>query len=175
MDRFLRIIAYISAFYTNFKFQLKDDEGNASMQLEVWYDVFRDFNEEQLVEVIKMYCKENTYPPSSPAQILEYMRVKIENHSTSGEQAFEVVVEMIRRFAYDLERVEKEFNETNRKVLAITVKEMRSDFLSWFKDGTQLNWLKKNFVTVYNEKLKIDISKRVSVGQIASDNKLLLE
>jgi len=38
-DRFMGIIGYLSAYYTNFKFELKDD-GEPSYQFNVWYDVF---------------------------------------------------------------------------------------------------------------------------------------
>jgi len=69
VDGFLDILTWVNAFYTNFNFKLKDDKGNPSTQFHVWYEVLSPFDEDMLMKAVKSFCKENTYPPSSPAQI----------------------------------------------------------------------------------------------------------
>lgn len=165
IERFMSIISYISAFYTNFKMDLKDDSGEPSYQLKVWYDIFKDFDEEMLVSAIKMYCKENIYPPSSPAQILSFITQKMKNVSKSGELVFEEVVEAIRDSGHDLYQVTKDY-ETKDKVIALTIKEMQSSFRSWFNDSEQLPYLRKDFVARYTTNLDLNVRNSVNRGNL---------
>jgi len=78
-------LGYMLAWYVNFQFRLydikKDKYGNEvddsrvpSMQYKVWYEAFKEFSDEDFGSVVKSYCSNEIYPPSSPASILTYAK-----------------------------------------------------------------------------------------------------
>jgi hypothetical protein len=170
VDGFLDILTWVNAFYTNFNFKLKDDKGNPSTQFHVWYEVLSPFDEDLLMKAVKSFCKENTYPPSSPAQILEYIKSKLLTVSESGEMVFERVIASVRRNAYDLDKV----IEIETQVVANTLKELRSDFKAWYNDSDQLPFLKRNFIKQYEKNLTNSVSHQVSQGRLETQNIKLL-
>ncbi len=169
-DRFTSAIAYISAFYTNFKFDLKDDDGKPSFQFNVWFDAFKDFNEEEFIGIIKRYCKENVYPPSSPAQILEYARTLLYERSMTPDEAWEYAIRTIRGFGFsrrDFQRLYTHLEERNLTVILKTLKEMESEFHNLLSD--QLPFVKRNFVKAYESNLKIGIRETVAQGRLENN------
>lgn len=170
VDGFLDILTWVNAFYTNFNFKLKDDKGNPSTQFHVWYEVLSPFDEDTLMVAVKSFCKENTYPPSSPAQILEYIKTKLLTTSESGEMVFERVIASVRRNAYDLDKV----IASETQVVAKTLQELRSDFRAWYNDSDQLPFLKRNFIKQYEKNLTNSVSHQVSQGRLETKNIKLL-
>lgn len=168
-ERFLRVIAYISAFYTNFKFDLKDSEGNPSMQLEVWYDTFKNFDEEEFVSYIKSFCLENVYPPSSPAQILEYIKKK-QIKSYIGLEGFNYCVEM---WLSDLSNNEVDDNiKTKSLELFKTYQMLRGNIRRYVNstDDYTKNQLKNEFINTYNENIIKAIDEKIKGLVFGSQN-----
>ena len=126
---FIDILMWVNAFYTNFNFKLKNEKGEPSTQFHVWYEVLSPFDEDILMGAIKSFCKESVYPPSSPAQVLEYIKTKLVSVNENGETVFERVISSVRKFRYDLELATKNEN----KVVQNTVRELTSDFRAWYK------------------------------------------
>jgi hypothetical protein len=178
-ERFLSSITYLCCYYPNFKFEVKDksDEKKVSYQFNVWYDVFKEFEEELFVKVIETYCRENVYAPQSPSQILEFMREKMITHSKSGEKAWEIVYGekgVIKECGFNIDKSVSKLLEMNEKVIAETVSEMKSEFTNLLTE--QLPYVKRNFIKVYQEVLKKYVYKKVSQSQLSfNENKMIGE
>ena len=76
-EKFLEMIGIVSAYYTTFKFELLDSNGNMSLMSDVWYEAFSKFSDEDFEFMIKQYCQGNVYAPSNPTQILEFTKTKL--------------------------------------------------------------------------------------------------
>jgi hypothetical protein len=170
IDGFIDILMWVNAFYTNFNFKLKNEKGEPSTQFHVWYEILSPFDEDILMSAIKSFCKESVYPPSSPAQILEYIKTKLVSVNENGELVFERVIANVRKFRYDLELATKNEN----KVVQDTVKELTSDFKAWYSDSDQLPFLKRNFIKQYEKNLTNSVSHQVSQGRLETQNIKLL-
>jgi len=175
IDGFLDIISWVSAFYTNFNFTPRKPNGEPTAQTHVWYEVLSEFDEDVLMGAIKLFCKENVYPPTSPAQILSFVKEKILK-TFSVEMAFEDVVNRIRRLGYDIDGVAESYRKEGNIAVSKTVLEMRSNFRAWFNDGSNLPYLKKDFVALLQKNFELEVTKSVSQGRLeASSVKLLGE
>lgn len=175
VEGFMDILTWVSGFYTNFNFKLKDSDGSPSVQFNVWYEVLSEFDEDVLMGAVKIYCKENVYPPSSPAQLLSFVKEKILK-TFSVEMAFEDVVNRIRKYGYDIDRVADSYQKDGNIAVSKTVLELRSNFRAWFNDGSNLPYLKKDFVALLQRNFELEVTKSVSQGRLeASSVKLLGE
>lgn len=95
-DKFLEMIGILSAYYTTFKFELLDKNGNMSLMSDVWYEAFNQFSDEDFEAMIKAYCKENVYAPTNPTQIIEFTKSKlISQRSEEINKAWEQLLNMI--------------------------------------------------------------------------------
>lgn len=65
-DKFLEMIGILSAYYTTFKFELLDKNGNMSLMSDVWYEAFNQFSDEDFEAMIKAYCKEKCLCTNKP-------------------------------------------------------------------------------------------------------------
>lgn len=168
-DRFMGIIGYLSAYYTNFKFELKDDD-EPSYQFNVWYDVFKDFDEERLVEAVKSYCKHNVFAPNSPTQILEYIRKKLIESRPTADNAWEIAYGssgVIKTCNFNTDRAVKELKKQGYPIIAQTVSEMKSQFIGVLTENVP--YLKRDFAKLYKDLLEREASDRVSQNQLGFD------
>jgi hypothetical protein len=180
LQRFLKIIQYLSSYYNNFKFDIyeEDEFGNKtpSHQAEVWFDVFKDFNELELVEAIKRYCKENIYAPQSPTHILEFIRKKMLENSPSAESVFNEIVERFRNHYYYDKKVVEMYEQEGNHLIAKIISDLKQDFRLWYNGSEeQLTWLKKVFITHYERELEKTVRDTVSQGQIENKGVKLLK
>lgn len=172
IDGFMDILAWVSAFYTNFNFKLKNENGEPSTQFHVWYEVLSEYEEDVLMGAVKSYCKESVYPPSSPAQILEYIRQKLLIHSLSGDSAWEIGYGEIKRQGFIVENALANLKEQGHQVIAKTLGEMRSEFRNVMTD--QVPFIKNRFLEAYKRNLEIDVKIQVMQGKLETKNIKLL-
>jgi hypothetical protein len=168
-DRFMGIIGYLSAYYTNFKFELKD-EGEPSYQFNVWYDVFKDFDEERLVEAVKSYCRNNVFAPNSPTQILEYIRKKLIESRPTADNAWEIAYGssgVIKTCNFNIDRAIKELKKQGYPIIAQTVSEMRSQFIGVLTENVP--YLKRDFAKLYKDLLVRETSNCVAQNRLGFD------
>ncbi len=168
------MIKYLSSYYANFKFDLYDDENGEmkpSHQLEVWYDVFKDFDEDELVSMVKQFCRENIFAPQSPTQLLEYMRNKLFTTHNDSELAWEKVIETYRDYGYY--NFEKGVKLLNNAIIQRSYEMMKSSFRDLTSD--KIPFVRKEFIEIYERNLKQNINKNISQNVIGIENKLLLE
>lgn len=164
---FAEAIEYLNAYYVNFKLDLSNH-----VVLRVWYDVFKDFDDDAFKSLVVSYAKDNVFPPQSPTHLLEFAKNEMMKNVDAGE-VFEKLITRIRANAYDLDLTIKKY-ETQPEV-ARTIRELYSDFKSWFADSSQLVFLKQRFIKLYAEHMKNRINENVNCGLLGFENKLIGE
>jgi len=59
------LLKYIKSYYPKWEFNISD-----SFMLGVWYEAFEEIEFNGMQEILKKYCKSNTFPPQSPTDLL---------------------------------------------------------------------------------------------------------
>lgn len=75
------------------------------MLLEVWYDSLCHFDTEEFKEIIKTYCKNNSYPPYSPTDLL-----KVIPKEYTVDEAWEIVLNTLKKHS-DIYYVYQDLNK----------------------------------------------------------------
>lgn len=73
--KFAESMEYLNAYYIHFKLDLDNE-----MVIKVWYDTLKGFDDYTLEKVVADYSKNNVYPPSSPASLIEWFNKMYENY-----------------------------------------------------------------------------------------------
>lgn len=150
---------YITLAYPNSKIEVE----NKNM-MNVWYDLLKDINEHEFIPLLKNYAKENIYPPSSPAHLLDYAKQSILSKSDAS-LVFEKLIGRIRENNYDLDATIKKYQNGNNMAVVKSINELYSNFKLWFNDSNQLPYLKRDFIESYNRHLNKIVSERVLSGE----------
>lgn len=77
---FLQGLKKINTLYREFKFDFED-----KFALNVWYDFFKDYSNEQYTNIIDIYCKNNKYTPMSAASIVDYYLENVKTQTLRKE------------------------------------------------------------------------------------------
>lgn len=163
---FLKGLIYLNDYYDNFKFDIKNVN-----KVEIWYDVFRNFDDNVFLETIKNYCRENIYPPSSPTALTDFLKVKTiekRRQGLSNEEAFELALKSLRQNRYHVQSVIDDFERSNGAI-SKTVKELSSSFKAIQDDSDQIPFVKGQFVKTYERNLEIEVKQLI----LGTDVKLL--
>jgi hypothetical protein len=187
VDGFMDILAWVSGFYTNFNFKLKGEDGKPSMQFHVWYEVLREFDEDTLMAIVKQYCKENIYPPSSPTSLLEYAKTRLMKIKVVEiDKAWEDLMKLIALHGYnpyqtwnpiknDVEMVyplQKALENHENKILKKVYDTMSSKIRA-MTDFSKIEILKE-FTKTYSDFLSQQINTNVNQGILEIKNIKLL-
>lgn len=151
---FLVGLKYINDYYTNFNFDVSNTD-----KIAVWYQVFKDLSKEEFQSLIKGYCLNNVYAPTSPTSLIDYYKKTFSDTYDSGEKAFENALEHVKDIRWEL------YNIKGNSLLEKAILECKSGFDSLRLDSEQKPFLKKEFVKVYERLVKLEIQK---------ENKILL-
>jgi hypothetical protein len=162
-DRFMKVIAYVSAWYQSFKFDLADGD-EPSFQFKVWYDAFKEFDGDTLAEYVKGYCRENVYAPQSPASILEYIRGKVVAQLGSSAEAWDLVYKTIHEMNYRLGKVEKRLVALGRPEVAKSYAEMQDRFYGLLKDD--IPYVRKEFMEIYERNAKAHALRLIATNDM---------
>lgn len=158
---FLRGLVYLNDYYDNFKFDIKNVN-----KVEIWYEVFSNFDDEVFTEMVKNYCRENVYAPSSPTALTEFMKVKMiekRKGEFSSEQAFEEALYRLRYFGYYIPDVIAHF-KTSNNAISKTVEELVSSFATIKNDADQIPFVKSAFVKAFDRHLEAEV-KQLVIGK----------
>lgn len=158
---FLKGLVYLNDFYDNFKFDL--DNVN---KVEVWYEVFSNFDDEVFTDMIKNYCRESVYAPSSPTALTEFMKGKMiekRRSELSSEKAFELALDELRSRRYNIKGV-IEYFKTENSAISKSVEELVSSFASIQNDADQIPFVKGAFIKVYDKHLEAEV-KQIIIGK----------
>jgi len=156
--KFIKAMEYITLAYPNSKIEVD----NKNM-MNVWYDVLKDVSEVEFIPLLKNYVKENVYPPSSPAHLLDYAKQSMLSKSDAG-LVFEKLISRIRENNYDLDITIKKYQNGNNTAVVKSIMELYSNFKLWFNDANQLPYLKRDFIGSYNRNINKLASERILSG-----------
>ena len=180
-ETFLEGIGYIVAWYVNFKLQLKDKSGEESFQYSIWYGAFKNFSNEDFVNVVRGYCNEEMYPPSSPTSLLNYANVKmLDFRKQEIENAWQTLLQEIQKNGFGIfynsknevvNSLESALNRLENPLIKEVYEQNKSSFREINVENRE--WKRKEFFEIYETLLKRVVSEKVSQGQISTDKKLL--
>ncbi len=163
-DRFMSIIAYMSAYYPKFDFKLMDDGGEPSYQFKVWYQALREFDEETIVKYVESYCRENVYPPQSPTHVLEYVKGKVADGMESPAEAWQTLYSTVQEMGYRLGKVEKRLVAIGKPVIAKSYAEIQDRFYGLLQDD--IPYVRKEFIEVYQRNVRQSVSTMIDRGEL---------
>ena len=154
-------IAYLNIFYTNFKVDIENP-----LVIEIWFDIFKDMDDQKFTNLVKSYCQESAFAPTSPTSLTNFMKDKMiekRKGELSSEMAFEEALKMLRYFYYDIKRVIEHF-KTSNVAISKTVEELVSSFATIQNDADQIPFVKNAFVKAYDRQLEAEV-KQVVIGK----------
>ena len=160
-ETFLSGMGYLGVFYTTFKVDF-----TKVVVFEVWFDIFKDMDDQKFTDLVKSYCQENAFAPTSPTSLTNFMKDKIiekRKGELSSEMAFEEALKMLRYFYYDIQRVIEHF-KTSNVAISKTVEELVSSFATIRNDADQIPFVKNAFVKAYDRNLEAEV-KQVVIGK----------
>lgn len=140
---FAQGLAYLNLFYTTFKVDLEND-----MVIEVWYDMFKDMDEQKFTALIKAYCKENIFPPQSPTHLLEFAKQRLALLQSKADEEFERVRELNRRYSLRINH-QTIYAKIDNPITVKIVKSMFDDFINMGEDNADS--MRKRFAEKYND------------------------
>ena len=152
---------YLEAFYTTLKVNLDN-----KLVVSVWFDVFKDMDDQKFTNLVKSYCQESAFAPTSPTSLTNFMKDKMiekRKGELSSEMAFEEALKMLRYFYYDIKRVIEHF-KTSNNAISKTVEELVSSFATIQNDADQIPFVKNAFVKAYDRNLEAEV-KQVVIGK----------
>lgn len=181
VERFIKVMGYLMAYYTNFNFNLfdvetLDNKGNQvpTYQTLVWYDAFKDMYEEDFVNLIQDYSKNNVYAPLSPTSIFEYYASKVDENSLLPSVAFEKALDIVKELGWWISE-----ENVNGIDISESIKESilatKTDFQILANKSDHKSFAKNNFEKVYKEIEKRNIQKQkrnLMLGNISEKNML---
>ena len=142
-------IAYLNIFYTNFKVDIENP-----LVIEIWFDIFKDMDDQKFTELVKGYCKENIYPPQSPTHLLEYAKKQLIETKGSADREFEYVRELNKRYSLRI-NYDTIYLKIDNPITLKLVKEMFEDFIRLDEDTVEQTRFR--FIKRFNEYAKDEV------------------
>lgn len=171
-------IAKLNAFYVNFKL----DTGN-ELVMDVWYNYFKGMQDHDFTNLVNDYMIHNIYPPQSPAHLMEHYRKKLIESQTSAETAWNDLLELRQRSAfkeysavmgvrYLIDEMVEYYNDNGKQAVARTIERLKDD-LRFGLDGNKGTWVKKSFIDVYNQEIRLAVNDK-ALGIVAPNHTKLI-
>lgn len=160
-ETFIQGMEYLGAFYTNSKIDLDN-----KLVVSVWFNVFKDMEDQKFTNLVKSYCQESAFAPTSPTSLTNFMKDKMiekRKGELSSEMAFEEALYQLRRFGYWIPDVIAHF-KTSNNAISKTVEELVSSFATIQNDADQIPFVKNAFVKAYDRNLEVEV-KQVVIGK----------
>lgn len=153
---FLQGIRYIKANYLNWSFDLNDD-----LMLKVWYKKFSNLDNKIFMQMVEQYTERSKYPPNSPADLLEVIKVELESQNHDANHAWQVVIWAINKygFQYNREKLYADLEGQNNPALLKTVKQFEFELRNLQVDD---NYTASRFKQAYTINLKRQVEEKKS-------------
>jgi hypothetical protein len=186
---FIDKLADFMAWYVNFQFRIYDvDEKTKakepSLQYQVWYKAFQNFNDSDFIAICDGYMRENVYPPSSPTSLLEYAKkVLVNKNKENIDKVWRDLKDLI---AYNGFSSYKQFSPIDNKYLYISpLKEAIKNYgdnklekvyeiiYSRLQNMNSSNedFVRKEFFTEYERLITEEIGSSVNQGKLSGGEK----
>lgn len=151
---FSKGLAYLTSFYISPTF--KDNLNNETI-ITVWYEWFKPFSDKLFIEMVKLYCERNTYPPNSPNDLLKARReFLLENMSNYNEAWLKVLkkrkeLACVRTGNVSIPKLLKEFE--NDKPTYVAINHLRNE-LGYIMSSQEEKFIKNDFKVIYNNEME---------------------
>jgi len=177
-------IETLSTYYSSFKFWEEDFKGQVELRKSLWYNVFKNYDDETFIKLIEQYCLSNIYAPQSPTHLLQFFNDKtFEKHQGKIEEAWSLIISLIKRHGmgnktiYNHEindfvtynPIEKHLQDHADKNIYESYKMVKSR-LTNLNDSNE-PFVRKEFVEIYESLLKRQIQETVIKGNVSLTNK----
>lgn len=173
--KFLNIIMNLLDAYVNWKFIAIDNSGNPTPQLNLWYRMLEHIDIDVLEYVVFDYMKDNIYPPSSPASIIDhYKKLYLSIYSVDENTKFELAREIYkdqRQGDYSVERTCKILDIKGEYITSKAFESVKGRFTPNASVDDIEIWAKKEFIEKYKELNKIDIERKIKHGGLSIEVK----
>lgn len=188
IEKFMENIAYLNAWYIHFNFGdtyfEEDGEKIPTLRTQLWYEAFADFADDDFDLIVSDYMKENIYPPSSPANLLDFANNKLLGmNKGKGNEAWKELKSLISLHGFkgyrNLDSMSTVYplkkaleNHEDKKILKVYL--MMSERLNGMNDFNRERVLNE-FLNEYNALLLQEIKNNVIQGKLTNGKKLLKE
>lgn len=130
---FINCMNYLKGLYVNWKFETND-----GLMVRSWYRKLGRFDSNALLYMIDKYSDSNSFPPQSPADLIQILCDDADFLALQPEQAWAKVVNLIRRygFFYHRDEIYRELEKENVPALTATVRDMESALTNLVESDT---------------------------------------
>lgn len=166
IETFIKGMEYLNAYYVHLKIDL-----DSKIVKQVWLNTFKKFTDVEFTTLIKTYCINNVYPPTSPTSLIQEYEKTLLTNTISAETAFNNVMEVrarkdnqvitINGSVRNIEKIKEilisEFDDhTSAKVV-----EMLKHELMYPINDDERTWIKKSFIDLYNRESGKEIKQKL--------------
>lgn len=166
IETFIKGMEYLNAYYVHLKIDL-----DSKLVKQVWLDTFKQFTDAEFTTLIKNYCINNTYPPTSPTSLIQEYEKKLLTNTIEPETAFNNVMEVRARSEVSVLTISghvkniKKIKETlvdefNDQTSAKVVEMLKHEFMYPINDDER-TWIKKSFIDLYNRESGKEIKQKL--------------
>lgn len=160
---------YLNAYYTSLKIDLDNE-----LVQNVWYEAFGVCSDDDFVNMIVGYCKNNVYPPQSPTHLYDYLKNMALRSELSGDEAWGLGYELVRAHGFNVKKACDDMNGKGYHAMAATFSKLSSRFYGLNTD--ELPYLKRDWKEQYAIELNAYLQNKVKEGLIESTKyNILLE
>ena len=158
-ETFLKGINILMKTYLNWKFDITDD-----LQIQIWYNQFKNLQDNLYIEIINKYISCNKFPPNCPYDLIETLKIAIEENKLSSDGAWNKVLELVREygFKYNADKIYESVKED--EILKKTIEYFERELENLKSDD---QYVAERFKKAYemNLKRKIENESRVLLGK----------
>lgn len=181
-QNYLNIIMILLNAYVNWKFEAIDNNGKPTSQFNLWYKMLNHIEPNVLEVVVIDYIKDNIYPPSSPASLIQhYKKMYKELVKVDASSEFDYAREIYkntRKGNYLVERTCEILEKEGRLVTANAFRSIKGRF---HQDADELEinkWGRMDFIEYFNHESELLIDEQVKRGGVVlieNKGKLMIE
>lgn len=153
---FLKGLKYMNAYYASFNFNINDD-----YKIGVWYNIFKEVNNETYTGLIKNYCEKNIYAPQSPTHLLEYAKDIMIQNKLTAEEAWERAVTSLRNTGYNFKRSYTELDQTTVN----SIKQMEAELTGILTKD--MPYARNHFIEIYKREARKEVEQETKEGLIS--------
>lgn len=156
-NTFLKGIKYLNAYYTTFNFNINDN-----MKLEIWYNIFKETEDETYTNLVKKYCVDNIYAPQSPTHLLQYAKDILIQNKTTPEAAWEKALGTLRETGYDFKRTYEKVQDTN---IINSLKQMQNELTGVMTKD--IPFVRNHFIDIYKREIEREANTQTKEGLLS--------
>ena len=167
-QNYLNIIMILLNAYVNWKFEAIDNNGKPTSQFNLWYKMLEHIEPDVLEVVVIDYIKDNIYPPSSPASLIQhYKKMYKELVKVDASSEFDYARDVYKtKGRYDVERTCELLEQEGKVVSANAYRSIKGHFHPEALSSDIDKWARKDFIEHFNHESELLIDEQVKRGGV---------